>query len=100
MIVVNGRLTIDPASLPAIKDALATMETASRAEAGCHDYTFSVEVNDAAQMRITESWESVEALQAHFATPHMAEFRKTLAAHPPNSSDVKFYEVNEINPMG
>ena len=51
------------------------METASRAEEGCLDYTFSIELSDPAVIRITDKWATVEALKAHFNTPHMAEFQ-------------------------
>jgi hypothetical protein len=36
---------------------------------------------------------------AHFATPHMAEFQKTMGANPPASLEVKFYRVEEIQPF-
>ena len=96
MIVVNAIIRSSEENIAASKTAIATMETASRAEAGCHDYTFSVELNDPTMMRITEQWESTEALAAHFKTPHMADFQAALAANPLASVDAKFYEVTEI----
>ena len=80
---------------------MAAMETASQAEDGCHDYTFSVELNDLTRLRITERWETLEALQAHFQTPHMAEFQKAMAASPPLNLDIRFYGANEFpSPFG
>ncbi|MEZ5504255.1 MAG: putative quinol monooxygenase [Halioglobus sp.] len=99
MIVVNAIVKTTPDDIAAVRDAISAMERASRAEAGCDDYTFSIELNDPSALRITEKWHSVEALQAHFATPHMAAFQKTMAAHPPASMEVKCYEVKEINPF-
>ena len=46
MIVVNAIIETTPESIEAMREAIAEMETKSRAEAGCHDYTFSVELND------------------------------------------------------
>ena len=100
MIVVNGIITASEDSIAAMKAAIAKMEAASQAEDGCHDYTFSVELNNPAVMRITECWESMDALAAHFATPHMAEFQAAMAAHPPSSVEVKFYEASEVQPPG
>ena len=100
MIVVNAIIKSDPDNIDAMRQAIATMETASRAEEGCHDYTFSVELNDASVLRITEKWESMDALGAHFAMPHMADFRAAMAANPPQSVEAKFYEVTEVSPAG
>jgi quinol monooxygenase YgiN len=96
MIVINARIAADAASIATLKDAISVMEQASRAESGCRDYTFSVELNDPNTMRITELWDDMEALAAHFATPHMAEFSKALQAHPPKSIDVHCYDAREV----
>lgn len=99
MVVVNGIVRTTGEAISALREAIATMEQASREEEGCIDYTFSVEVNDPNAMRITEKWETVDALRAHMATPHMADFQKAMGAHPPTSMDVGFYEVEEIQPF-
>ena len=98
MIVVNAVITATADTIAALKDAIATMETASRAEPGCHDYTFSVELNNPDVLRITEKWASMEDLQAHFAMPHMADFQAAMAANPPQAVEAKFYEVTEVTP--
>lgn len=100
MIVVNATIKATAETIEAMKDAIATMETASRAEPGCHDYTFSVELNDPGVMRITECWEDMDALAAHFAMPHMADFRAAMAANPPESVEAKFYEATPTAPPG
>lgn len=100
MIVVNVRAEIDSGNLDAMKAGIATMEAASRAETGCQDYTFSVEVNDSSALRITEKWDSMESLVAHFQTPHMADFQKLMAAYPPKGMEVNFYEAKAVTPPG
>ena len=100
MIVVNATIKATPETIEAMREAIATMETASRAEPGCHDYTFSVELNDPSVMRITEKWDDMEALGAHFGMPHMADFQAAMAANPPESVEAKFYEVTEVAPPG
>ena len=96
MIVVNAVIETTASDIQAMKDALGEMEIASQAEDGCHDYTFSVEVNNPAMLRITECWETLEALQAHFQTEHMASFQQAMAAHPPLKVDVKFFDAQEM----
>lgn len=99
MVVVNGIVRTTQEDIDALQEAIATMEKASREEEGCVDYTFSIEVSDPNVLRITEKWDNVGALMAHMATPHMAEFQKTMGAHPPVSMDVCFYEAEEIHPL-
>ena len=98
MIIINGRFETTPDAIAALTSAIATMETASRAEAGCHDYAFSVELSHPNVIRITECWADMAALEAHFATPHMATFQAALAAHPPTSREVHFYDVDREIP--
>ena len=100
MIVVNAIIETTEDAIAAMQQAIADMENASRAEDGCDDYTFSVELNNPAVLRITERWQSIDALKAHFATPHMAAFQAAMGAHPPKSVSATFYEAAEIpNPM-
>ena len=51
-------------------------------------------------LRITEKWDSMEALAAHFQAPHMADFREMLAKYPPKSMDAHFYRAEEVTPPG
>lgn len=99
MIVVIGVVRSTQEDIKALHGAITTMESASREEPGCLDYTFSIELNDPAVIRITEKWKSVEDLKAHFATPHMAEFQAAMGQRPPEGMEVTVYEANEINPF-
>ena len=96
MIVVNATIQANTDTIAAMQEAIATMEQASRAEDGCYDYTFSVELNNPNVLRITELWEDAAALQAHFATPHMAAFQAAMAANPPDSVEAKFFDATQI----
>jgi len=96
MIVINAAIQADAATIDAMKAAITKMEVASLAEAGCHDYCFSQELSNPTRMRITERWESMEALAAHFKTPHMAEFQAAMAAHPPKGMELHCYDATEV----
>ena len=100
MIVVNAIIESIEENIAAMKDAIAIMETASRAEAGCNDYTFSVELSNSNVIRVTEQWDSMEALTAHFAEPHMAAFQAAMGAHPPKGVSATFYEATEVKGPG
>ena len=96
MIVVNAVIETTAENIANMTAAIAEMETASRLEAGCHDYTFSVEINNPDVIRITEKWESMAVLMDHFGQPHMAAFQAAMAAHPPKSVTAAFYEAKEV----
>ncbi len=97
MIVINAAMQTDADSIDAMKEAIAKMEVASLAEDGCRDYCFSQELSNPSKMRITERWETMEALAAHFQTPHMAEFQKAMADHPPKGMELFCYEATEVD---
>ncbi len=55
-----------------------------RAEAGCHEYTPTVDAETSLPVQgerrdavvvIVERWESMAALEAHLVAPHMMEYR-------------------------
>ncbi len=96
MIIVNAKIVSDADNIRAMQTAIAKMEEASRAEEGCDDYTFSVELNDPNVIRITERWVDMAALQNHFGLPHMAEFQQAMQAHPPKDVSAHFYEATEV----
>lgn len=93
MITITAIVQSSAEDIEALRPALVRMETASRAEAGCLDYTFCQEVGDPNVLRINELWASMEALEAHFASPHMAEFNAAVGARPPKSMDLKVHEL-------
>lgn len=93
MLIVMAVVGVKEGSIDEVRDGLRTMEEETRKEPGCLAYAFSLDVSDPTTMRISERWESMEALEAHFATPHMAAFGGVLAKAPPTSMEVKVYEV-------
>lgn len=93
MIVIMGEVIVDESAVEGVKDALNTMEQESRKEPGCITYAFSTDINDAACIRISEQWESMTALEKHFATPHMAAFGQAVATIKPKSIAIKAFEI-------
>lgn len=93
MLIVAAELSIEAGATDAVKEELRTMETESRKESGCQTYAFSIDVNDPETLRITERWDSMDDLKAHFQTPHMAAFGAAMAQIKPKGMDVKVYEI-------
>ena len=99
MILVLANITTTTAAIAATKAAIADMEIASQAEAGCISYRFTQELSHPERMIVVEQWASVDALKAHFAAPHMAAFSAALAANPPLEVDAKMYDLGEPQPL-
>ena len=99
MIIVNGRLESTSEDVAALKDALGAMEKASRAEDGCILYAFAEDVLQPGVIRISEKWESWDALKAHGATDHMATWRAALADIEILGRDVVAFEMGEIREL-
>lgn len=86
MIIVEGYVRMEsPGDFEKVRGAAEAQIAASRAEGGCIDYTYAIDVLDASIMRVFERWESWVALDLHFKEPHMNPWRAALA-------DVKFLE--------
>jgi quinol monooxygenase YgiN len=93
MIVVQVEVKVEPGSAPSVADAIKKMETATRQEPGCKKYAFSVDISDPGMVRVTETWDSMDAITAHMASPHMAEFNQAVMALKPKGLEIKAYEV-------
>jgi quinol monooxygenase YgiN len=93
MIVIMGTIEVEAGAIDGVKEALATMEAATREETGCHTYAFATDINSPTTIRLVERWESMAALEAHFRSPHMAAFGEALGGLAPKSLDIKSYEI-------
>jgi quinol monooxygenase YgiN len=100
MLVIAGAIRIDPSNRDAAVEAAIEMMEATRKESGCISYTFSADLADPGAFRIFEEWESQEALDAHFAAPHMAKFQKQVGGLGVREMKVQRYEIASVGPLG
>jgi len=94
MLVVAGTITLDPAQRPAAEAAFDRMRAATLQEEGCLGYEAWGDRGDPGTVFLFERWRSQADLDAHFATPHMAEFGAALAGFGVSAMDVKKYVVS------
>jgi quinol monooxygenase YgiN len=79
MVIILGTIKLESATeLEHVKDALIRRAAKSREDAGNIEYEFSQSVEDPTEIRLTEIWESEQALNAHLEIPD-AEFSEVLA---------------------
>lgn len=77
-IIVMGHIKAAPGEVERLKDAMSTMLALTNAEEGCEHYSFARHIDDPDTIIISERWASAEALTAHFASAHMAEFNRAI----------------------
>ncbi|MGK0498693.1 MAG: quinol monooxygenase YgiN [Oceanicoccus sp.] len=99
MIIVLARIESSADDIANLRQAIIDMEKATANEPGSISYAFVSEISDPNFMRVIEHWETMDALKAHFLTPHMADFQKAMAGYPPKSVDVKVYDIAKELPF-
>jgi quinol monooxygenase YgiN len=79
-IIVTGTIDLDPAHRDAAIEAFTACMAATRAEAGNEAYVFSADVEDPGRFHVTEQWADQGSMDAHLATPHLAELMGQMGA--------------------
>ncbi len=100
MLVIAGRIQIDAANREAAITAAVEVMEATRSEKGCISYTFSADLSDDGVFHIFEEWDSQDALDAHFKTPHMATFQGKLGGLGVKDMKIRRYEIASAGPLG
>ena len=93
MVVLVARTRIVPDHRAETYELFQAMLAPSQAEGGCISYEFYVSPDDPDYTVFVEEWESYEALQAHFETPHFLNFVAQTERFLEQSPDVRIYEV-------
>jgi quinol monooxygenase YgiN len=93
MLIVLGKIKVNPDHVAGARQAITTMEVETLKESGCDSYAFSLSISDPGEILITERWRSMEDLEAHFKTPHMAAFNAALGSVEIVELEVKAYDV-------
>ena len=99
MLIIAGSASIDPAKRDELSAAGREMVAETRKEPGCLAYAFSWDFDDPNVIHIYERWESQEALDAHFASPHMAKFQVALGKLGPSGLEIRKYEIASEGPV-
>jgi quinol monooxygenase YgiN len=100
MLVIAGRIQIDAANREVAIAAAVEVMDATRREKGCISYTFSADLSDDGVFHLFEEWDSQDALDAHFKTPHMATFQGKLGSLGVKDMKIRRYEIASVGPIG
>jgi quinol monooxygenase YgiN len=100
VIVVSARARVKPEARDAAVAAARSMREASRAEPGCQEYNFWFAFDDENELLVFEVWDDQAALNAHFGTPHLAEFAQAIPTFVDGMPEITRYVVESAGPMG
>jgi quinol monooxygenase YgiN len=95
MILVAGSLKYAPGAIQELQDEMQRFVEATRREDGCINYDLAIDTSDPTRLILFERWRDQTALDGHFNAPHMAAWRKAMAAAGPVERDLSVWEVNE-----
>lgn len=98
MILLLGTIRIAKGKLADIRPAMAKMIAASRAEDGCLAYSYSLDVLDDGLIHVIEKWRDRAALDRHFATTHLSEWRSQFEPLGIFDRNLMLYEISEGEP--
>ena len=99
MLIVTGIIEMPEDAFEAARPALRKMTAATLEEPGCIIYGFWQDPDNPGRLRVYEEWEGRAALDAHFASEHMAEFRAAMAEIGPISREIVAIEAGQVEPV-
>lgn len=99
MLLINGWLKLASGEFDKVQTQAVAMVEATNQEAGCLHYAFARDVADPDLIRISERWESEEALGAHMASAHMAEFNKAMGTVKIEGADLWLYSAEAVKKL-
>jgi len=99
MLLVIGRVRCEADQRDELVALLRTMQDNSRREEGCLRYGFFAAVEDPLTFVAVEEWADREALDAHFAQPHLQQFAKGLLELISERPEVAIHEVADTQPF-
>ena len=99
MILVLASFRLDTAWVQRARTLILGVVATTRAEAGCIAYDVAEDVLTPGVFRVSERWESREALNAHLAAPHMAEWGKARGAMGMSDRSVAIYTIAGVEDL-
>lgn len=99
MLLIEGWIKLGAGEFEKVRKQGIAMVKATNEEAGCLHYAFAQDIADPDLIRISERWESQEALAAHGASAHMAEFNKAMAGVQREGADLWLYSAEAVKKL-
>lgn len=93
MLIVEGWVRLENASeVERLREAAVEVARATKAEEpGCLEYACAIDLTDPTLLRIIERWTGEDSLAAHFNTPHVIAYSRTISNAKIVAASVKAY---------
>ena len=98
MLLIVGTVRLPPGNLPAARPVMARMVAASRDEDGCVEYAYAEDILDPGLIHVKELWTGQAALDRHFASGHIAQWRAAWPELGIGDRALRVYDVAEPRP--
>lgn len=98
MLLIVGAVRLPPENLERAKPVMRAMVEASRAEAGCLEYGYAEDLFVPGLIHVKERWTDQAALDAHFASAHIAAWRASWAGLGIGERNLVVYTVEAPRP--
>lgn len=92
MVIIEGTIRVD--DIEKARPYMEKMIQASRAEEGCIDYSYAVDITDPTLIRVTERWENRNTLAEHLNSKHLAEWRTCWSKTGVHDRSLRMYEAD------
>ena len=99
VLLVIGRVRCGAENRDELIELCKTMQDNSRREDGCLRYGFFQAVEDPLSFVAVEEWADREALDRHFAQPHLQEFSRGLLERVSEPPEVAIHEIADTKPF-
>lgn len=95
MIVVSGFIEVDPTDHAKAAELMRTVAAETAKEEGSISYAFYADLEVEGKFRVFEEWQDQAAIDAHFASDHMATFMASLGELDVKGTSIDRYEVSD-----
>jgi len=95
MLLIVGTVRLPAANMEAARPVMKRMAEASRLEAGCIEYGYAEDVFEPGLIHVKEMWTDQAALDRHFASTHIAEWRSAWPGLGIGDRNLRVYDVEQ-----
>jgi quinol monooxygenase YgiN len=93
MLLIVGTVRLPAHNMEAARPIMKRMAEASRTEEGCIEYGYAEDVLEPGLIHVKEMWTDQSALDSHFSSIHIAEWRATWPRLGIGDRNLNIYDV-------
>jgi quinol monooxygenase YgiN len=95
MLLIIGTIRLPSSNVDVARPIMKRMVDASRAEDGCIEYGYAEDLLEPGLIHVKERWAEQAALDRHFASTHIAEWRAAWPSLEISDRNLLVYDVGE-----